>query len=41
MAQDKERQGLQLRNKLDEMRKRKEQKKDTEFVEIIELQETK
>lgn len=39
MAQDKERQGLQLRHKLDEMKRRRGQKQEAEFVEIIELQE--
>ncbi|GFN98884.1 hypothetical protein PoB_002539000 [Plakobranchus ocellatus] len=39
LAQDKERQELQLRNKLDEMKRRKGEKKDAEFVEIIELHE--
>ncbi|RUS88842.1 hypothetical protein EGW08_003387 [Elysia chlorotica] len=39
LAQDKERQELQLRSKLDEMKRRKGEKKDAEFVEIIDLKE--
>lgn len=39
MAQDKEKQGLLLRNKLDEMKRKRGPKQDAEFVEVIELQE--
>lgn len=39
LAQDKERQEQQLRNKLDEMKRRKGDRKDVEFVEIIDLKE--
>ena len=39
LAQDKERQELQLRSKLDEMKRRKGEKKEAEFVEIIDLKD--